>query len=77
MAARALRAGTVALPWWREAVAAVGRRRQGALPGVPVGSVFAAMATLGLGADFEQWGPIRAAPDGRRPLERPRSETLR
>eukprot|EP00974_Lingulodinium_polyedra_P082611 7999654-Lingulodinium_polyedra.AAC.1 len=35
------------------------------------------MASLGLGDDFELWAPSRAAPDGWRPLDRPRSETLR
>eukprot|EP00974_Lingulodinium_polyedra_P104441 10109708-Lingulodinium_polyedra.AAC.1 len=35
------------------------------------------MTALGLGADFEQRGPTRAAPEGWRPLERPRSDTLR
>eukprot|EP00974_Lingulodinium_polyedra_P129076 11208657-Lingulodinium_polyedra.AAC.1 len=35
------------------------------------------MRDLGLGADFEQWAPNRAAPDGRAPLANPRAATLR
>eukprot|EP00974_Lingulodinium_polyedra_P090771 8803388-Lingulodinium_polyedra.AAC.1 len=34
------------------------------------------MAAPGLGADFEEWGPTKAAPERWRPLERPRSDTL-
>eukprot|EP00974_Lingulodinium_polyedra_P058806 5661565-Lingulodinium_polyedra.AAC.1 len=35
------------------------------------------MAALGLGHDFEQWAPSRAAPDGWLPLQSPCAGTLR
>eukprot|EP00974_Lingulodinium_polyedra_P013048 1266131-Lingulodinium_polyedra.AAC.1 len=35
------------------------------------------MRDLGLGQDFEDWAPTSAAPDGWKPMEQPRSATLR
>eukprot|EP00974_Lingulodinium_polyedra_P125105 11193253-Lingulodinium_polyedra.AAC.1 len=77
VAARALRARTVDLQWWRDAAAAVSADARALARGGPVASVFRAMTALGLGEDFETWAPPRAAPDGWRPLERPRAGTLR
>eukprot|EP00974_Lingulodinium_polyedra_P060882 5870543-Lingulodinium_polyedra.AAC.1 len=68
VAVRAVRAGAVGLQWWRDALAAVSADARAMARGGPVASVYRAMATLGLGADFEQWAPSRAAPDGRQPL---------
>eukprot|EP00974_Lingulodinium_polyedra_P104816 10148293-Lingulodinium_polyedra.AAC.1 len=76
-AVRALRTGTVAVQWWRQAVAAVSADARALARGGPVPSVFRAMTALGLGADFESWAPSRAAPDGWRPLLRPAAGSLR
>eukprot|EP00974_Lingulodinium_polyedra_P086671 8401532-Lingulodinium_polyedra.AAC.1 len=76
MAARALKAGTVAVGWWRDAMAAVGDAR--ALErGGPVAAVYRALRELGLGNDFERWAPSSAAPEGWAPLEETRAATLR
>eukprot|EP00974_Lingulodinium_polyedra_P024062 2329426-Lingulodinium_polyedra.AAC.1 len=77
MAVRAVKAGTVSAGWWRAAVDAVGASAQAMARGGPVAAVFRAMRDLGLGQDFEAWAPTGAAPDGWRPLEQPRSATLR
>eukprot|EP00974_Lingulodinium_polyedra_P115099 11146428-Lingulodinium_polyedra.AAC.1 len=58
-------------------MAAVGADARSMARGGPVAGVYRAMRDLGLGADFEQWAPTRAAPDGWAPLENPRAATLR
>eukprot|EP00974_Lingulodinium_polyedra_P065101 6293499-Lingulodinium_polyedra.AAC.1 len=77
VAVRAVRAGTVELRWWRDALAAVAADARALARGGPVASVYRAMAQLGLGADFEAWAPSRAAPDGWRPLDNPSAGSLR
>eukprot|EP00974_Lingulodinium_polyedra_P056961 5479266-Lingulodinium_polyedra.AAC.1 len=53
MAVRALRAGTVALAWWREAFAAVAADERASQRGGPMAVVLKSLRALGLGDDFE------------------------
>eukprot|EP00974_Lingulodinium_polyedra_P023957 2320184-Lingulodinium_polyedra.AAC.1 len=71
MAVRAVKACTVSAEWWRGALDAVGASARALDRGGPVAAVHRAMRDLGLGADFEQWAPTSAAPDGRKPLGQP------
>eukprot|EP00974_Lingulodinium_polyedra_P020751 2008040-Lingulodinium_polyedra.AAC.1 len=64
MAVRAVKAGTVSAEWWRNALGAVGASARALDRGEPVAAAHRAMRDLGLGADFEQWTPTNAAPDG-------------
>eukprot|EP00974_Lingulodinium_polyedra_P129010 11208392-Lingulodinium_polyedra.AAC.1 len=41
--------------------------------GGPVANVYRSMQSLGLGNDFQSRAPDRTAPDGWRPLARPRA----
>eukprot|EP00974_Lingulodinium_polyedra_P048403 4648872-Lingulodinium_polyedra.AAC.1 len=77
MAVRAIRAGTVAIDWWRAAFAAVAADARAPQRGGPVAEVLRSLRALGLGDDFENWAPSPAAPGGWQPLSHPRSETLR